>query len=78
MLLFLLPQFMNFSLYFQNLWDISKATDPAGTNIVLLGGVIMSGLFLIIAAVFSILTFVLAIINEKLEKKIELVEDTDR
>lgn len=78
MLLFLLPQFMNFSLYFQNLWDISKATDPAGTNIVLLGGVIMSGLFLIIAAVFSILTFGLAILNEKLEKKVELVEDTDQ
>ena len=74
MLLFLLPKFINFSLYFQNLWDISKATDPAGTNIVLLGGVIMAGVFMIIAAVFTLLTFVISIINDKLEHKSPVLE----
>ena len=75
LLLFLLPKFINFSLYFQNLWDISKATDPAGTNIVLLGGVIMAGVFLIIAALFTLLTFVISIISNKLEHKTPILEE---
>ncbi len=77
-ILFLLPSMINFSSYLEYLLAESKNVDPAATTITTLNGVKFAGMFLILAAVFSILTFVLAIINEKLEKKIELVEDTDR
>lgn len=77
-ILFLLPSMINFSSYLEYLLAESKNVDPAATTITTLNGVKFAGMFLILAAVFSILTFVLAIINEKLEKKMELVEDTDR
>lgn len=70
-LIFMLPYLVNFSTYFQNIWDASLEINPEDTNIVMLTGMFMSGLFVSIGALFSYITYVLTIINNKKQLKQE-------
>ncbi len=73
-LIFFLPQLVKFSVYFQNIWDISKELNPDGTKITALIGIKLSGTLLLIASIFSFATYVIALISDKKDKKVEVID----
>jgi|GEM_PF-2264081 len=73
-----LPQLVRFSVYFQNIWDISKELNPEGTKITPLIGIKLSGALLLIASVSSFATYVITIIANKKEKQLEQNKELEK
>lgn len=64
-----LPQFVRFSVYFKNIWEMSKQINAAGTKITPLSGIITSGVSLLVAAVFCFITYIILLVSSKKENK---------
>jgi len=77
-LVLVLPQLVRFSVYFKNIWEMSKELNPEGTRIAPLIGVKLSGALLLIASVFSFTTYVITIIADKKEKHLEQNKELEK
>lgn len=74
-LIFMLPSLVNFSAYFQNIWDTSLEINPEATKIVMLPGMLMAGLFITFGAFISYITYFLTIINRRKQPKQEEISE---
>ena len=68
-MVFVLPQLVRFSVYFKNIWEISKTLNPDSTKITMLSGIKLSGSLLIIASLISFASFIITFIADKKTKE---------
>lgn len=68
-LVLILPQFVNFSHYFQSIWDLSKELNASDTKISMLIGIQLSGSLLLIASVMSFTAYISTLIPSKTKDK---------
>lgn len=75
-MIFVLPKTINFSNYFQNIWNLSKEINPKGTSVEILTGLVISGTIAAIGAGITFITFGINLTMSKLKEKEELLEET--